>query len=443
MIVVPTKLLKQQFINHSASCPPGARRVDYYDTRVQGLSLKVLPSGRQTYYVRFRDRRNKIVERKLGNGTIIKLSKAREMAQDVLARVAMGEDPFETRRILQEVPTLAELIEKTYLPHIQGYKRSWSNDMSMLHNHILPVLGKLHLDEIKRQHLVEIFSRHRQSHRPASTNRLIVLMRYIFNCALRWEVEGITRNPTAGIELYLENNKRERYLKEDEALRLFEALEASPNQLLPFIVAMLLLTGARRREVLNARWSDLDLDHRLWRIEFNKTGKTRHVPLSDGMMGLLNKLPRHETSDYLFTNPRTGKPFVKVFTSWDTARRRAGMPDLRIHDLRHSFASYVINAGHSLYEVQKLLGHTQVTTTQRYAHLSNDTLLTAAEKAADVVPWDREAREAEGQTGVKGRALPGTKTKRPARQSASPREAPPGQTVSPPADKPPSGEEPG
>ena len=101
------------------------------------------------------------------------------------------------------------------MPHIKGYKRSWSTDETLLRNHILPKLGKLYLDEIKRQHLIEVFSEHRLTHKPASTNRVIILTRYIFNCALKWEVEGMSRNPTAGINLYPENNKRERYLNDD------------------------------------------------------------------------------------------------------------------------------------------------------------------------------------------------------------------------------------
>lgn len=252
---------------------------------------------------------------------------------------------------------------------------------------------------------------------------------------MEWEVEGVTRNPTAGVPLLTENNNRERYLKDDEALRLFEALEASPNPLLPFIIAMLLLTGARKREVMNARWSDLDLEQCRWRIEFNKTGKTRYVPLSEGMMTLLHKVPRTAGNDYLFPNPKTGEPFVAITHSWNSARRRAGLADLRIHDLRHSFASYVINAGHSLYEVQKLLGHTQVKTTQRYAHLTHETLLTAADKAANAVPWDRETRVTSRKEGDK--ASPRGGNDRPAHQRTLPRDVP-DKTISPP----PSGEPP-
>ena len=367
---------------------------NYYDDKLAGLLLKVLVSGHRAFYVRYRNARGKQVERKIGNASVMKVADARRVAGNVLAQVAMGGDPFEKRRTLKKVPTLAEFVATAYMPHIKGYKRSWDTDETLLRNHILPKLGKLHLDEIKRQHLIEVFSLHRQTHAPGSTNRVIILCRYIFNCALKWEVEGLDRNPTAGIALFPENNKRERYLKEDEALRLFKALEASPNPLLPFIIAMLLLTGARKREVLTARWADIDLEQRLWRIEFNKTGKTRHVPISDGLLALLEKLPRREGEQYLFTSPKTGKPFVSIFHSWDTARRKAGLQDVRIHDLRHSFASYVINAGRSLYEVQKLLGHTQVKTTQRYAHLSHESLLSAADTAATSVPWDSNQRKA-------------------------------------------------
>lgn len=186
-----------------------------------------------------------------------------------------------------------------------------------------------------------------------------------------------------------------RYLKDDEAVRLFRALQASPNPLLPYIIAMLLLTGARKREVLTAKWSDIDLEQRRWRIEFNKTGNTRYVPLSEAMISLLAHLPRQDDNDYLFPSPKTEVPFISVFHSWDSARRKAGLADVRIHDLRHSFASYVINAGRSLYVVQKLLGHTQIKTTQRYAHLSHESLLMAADTASSAVPWESAVKQAE------------------------------------------------
>jgi integrase len=147
---------------------------------------------------------------------------------------------------------------------------------------------------------------------------------------------------------------------------------------------MLILTGARKREAMNAKWSDFDFEHRRWRIPVTKLGKPRHVPLSDGAITLLNSVPRHGC-DWVFPNPKTLMPYDNIFTAWDTARTKAGLSEVRIHDLRHSFASFLVNSGRSLYEVQHLLGHTQIKTTQRYSHLSQDTLLDAANAASVAV----------------------------------------------------------
>jgi integrase len=140
---------------------------------------------------------------------------------------------------------------------------------------------------------------------------------------------------------------------------------------------MLILTGARKSEVLDAKWQDFDLLRRIWRIPTPKAGKARHVPLSDGVISLLGAVPRDKKCDWTFANPNTDKPYVNIFWSWDLARNKADLADVRIHDLRHSTASFLVNAGRTLYEVQHILGHTQVKTTQRYAHLSHDTLLDA------------------------------------------------------------------
>ena len=149
---------------------------------------------------------------------------------------------------------------------------------------------------------------------------------------------------------------------------------------------MLLLTGARLSEVLNAQWKDFDTVAKVWTIEFNKSGKTRYVPLSDSAIQLIENMPRIEGCPYSFANPQTKEPYTSIHYAWDTVRKRAGLADLRIHDLRHSFASFLVNGGRSIYEVQKILGHTQIRTTQRYAHLSQETLLEAASTAMNSVP---------------------------------------------------------
>ena len=133
--------------------------------------------------------------------------------------------------------------------------------------------------------------------------------------------------------------------------------------------------------MLDAKWTDFDLSRRAWRIPITKSGKARHVSLSYGALTLLATMPRKSDCDWAFANPETGKPYVSIFYAWNTTRKNAGLSDVRMHDLRHSFASLLINSGRTLYEVQHILGHTQVKTTQRYAHLSQDTLLAAANSA--------------------------------------------------------------
>ena len=117
---------------------------------------------------------------------------------------------------------------------------------------------------------------------PASANRLLILMRYIFNLALRWETPGVSKNPTKDVPLFEENNKRERYLSQEEAQRLYAVIQDSESRMLQFIVPMLLLTGARKREVLDARWSDFDMGQQVWRVSISKSGKPRYIPLSGG-----------------------------------------------------------------------------------------------------------------------------------------------------------------
>jgi integrase len=214
---------------------------------------------------------------------------------------------------------------------------------------------------------------------------LLILLRYLFSLPKKWDIPGVSNNPTADIPLMKEDNVKERYLSTFEAQRLYEVLTRSDNVMLQHIIPMLILTGARKREVLDARWEDFDFDRRTWRIHTTKLGRARHVPLSDGAVSLLNSVPRFDECIWAFPNPKTLKPFVSIHYSWDSARKAAGLSDVRIHDLRHSFASFLVNAGRTLYEVQHLLGHTQIKTTQRYSHLSQDTLLDASNAVTHAV----------------------------------------------------------
>lgn len=381
---MPKLDLTQAFVKKT-KVPESLNSIDHYDERMPGLLLKVLPSGRKTYYIRYKNPKKVNCQRKIGNAEILSLSQARALARRKLAEIAMGEDPFKDAPVNLS-PTLEAFAENDYIPYVKTYKKSWEMDISRIRNHLLPYFGTMRMKDIEKRDVVQLINDQLPTYKPGSINRVIILLRYMFNLAIKWEIEGVFRNPTAGIPLLKENNQVERFLSAEEAKALLIAIKASKNPMLQHIVSMLILTGARKREVLDAKWEDFDMERTSWRIPNTKAGKARIVPLSDTATALLTKLRKKKRSPYAFANPITLKPYKSIYYSWHTARKEAGLDDVRIHDLRHSFASFLVNAGRSLYEVQTLLGHTQIKTTQRYAHLSTTSLRAASNEVSLAVP---------------------------------------------------------
>ena len=165
-------------------------------------------------------------------------------------------------------------------------------------------------------------------------------------------------------------------------MRLKAAVVASQNTQLQHIVGLLLLTGARLRELLDAKWENVDVERRSWFIPTSKTGKPRHVPLSMAAVAIIEALPRFNGCVWLLPNPATRQPFVSIKHGWQNAIKEAKLPGLRLHDLRHSAASNMVNAGVDLFAVGKVLGHANYQSTQRYSHLADSTLLKAVEAGA-------------------------------------------------------------
>ncbi len=352
------------------------------DTECRGLCVEVRSTGGKTYYLSYRDERGNQRTHKLANAVDVSPQQARELCERTRTKIAMGTDVAVEREQLRAAPTVAEFFNDSYLPYIKSYKRSWETDLSVCRNHVLPVLGSLYMDAVSNTDIIAVMTRASTTLAASTTNRLLVLLRYMFNLAIRWRTAGVTMNPTAGHVLKKLANFRERYLSAVETQTLLQAINQSPNRVLKYIIPMLLLTGARKGEVLDARWCDIDAPRCFWRIPKTKSGHERHVPLSAAALALLKTVRKRANCDYIFANPKTLKPYVSIYMSWHTARTAAGLADVRIHDLRHSFASFLVNAGCSLYEVQKILGHASVVMTQRYSHLSQESLLRAVSHAA-------------------------------------------------------------
>jgi integrase len=189
------------------------------------------------------------------------------------------------------------------------------------------------------------------------------------------------------VEAFEDSGARERYLDTAEVQRLFHELDTNRNVQVAQVIRLLLYTGARKSEVLNARWDEIDFGRRLLTVPAarSKSKKPRHIMLSDAAVDLLLGVPREREIPWVFFNPRTGKPPVSIFYAWDSIRKKVGLADLRLHDLRHSYASFLVNAGRSLYEVQRLLGHHDPKVTMRYAHLSPQSMLDAVNVVGQAV----------------------------------------------------------
>ena len=381
---MPRVQLSPAFVK-SAACPDGLKKVDFFDLEQRGFMLEVRRSGGKTFYQRYTDDRGRERQFKIAPADVLTLSAARRNGRGIQAQALVGQDPRRRRVELRSIPTLAELVHDRYLPHIKSYKRSWCTDETVLRIHILPVLGSQPIDLIRAEQIAALVQdmRHK-GYATGTTNRVVIVLRFIFNLARKWRVPGATENPTAGINLAPDVN-RERFLTLEEAQRLVASIEQDENRLAAQAIMLLLLTGARRNEITFAKWEHIDWEKGTLQVPLSKSGKARSIALNGVAIELLRSIRASSNGIYIVPSPVTGRPSASLYFPWHRIRVRAGLSDLRLHDLRHSFASFLVNNGVSLYVVQGLLGHANTRYTQRYAHLTPDTLRGAAETVGQVL----------------------------------------------------------
>ena len=366
----------------TAQCPPGKAKLDLYDTIVTGFVLEVRSTGGKTYYLRYADAAGRQRQFKIGKVDDLTFAAAKKRAQQLRAEVVGGGDPGAARAEAKAVPLYRELAAM-HLADAKLHLKSYSTMEACMRKHILPKWGKVPINEITPRGVsLWLAERRAAGSAPATVEKMRVILGRSFVLGARWEIMGADKNPTRGVARKPLNNARERFLSAEEAARLKEAAAGSNNPQLLHIVSLLLLTGCRVRELLDARWENVDVVRRSWLIPTSKTGKPRHVPLSSSALAVIADLPRFKGCPWLVPNPETLRPFVSIKHSFGRARRVAQLPGVRIHDLRHSCASFLVNSGIDLYTVGKILGHASYQSSQRYAHLSNETLVAAIEAGA-------------------------------------------------------------
>lgn len=374
-----------------AQCEPGKRKTDYYSDTQIGFGLECRASGGKSYFQRYFDQHGRQRQVTIAGYHEVKFEDAKKAAKKIRSEAVLGGDPAEKKDKKLVIPLYRELAEQ-HLTHAASYQRSYDSTRRIIQNHVLPRWGKLRLDEIKQQDVTSWLMEKRQSGlAPATVEKIRIMFSRSFELARQWQL--FDGNPVKYVPRVKFNNARERYLTSEEANALRLACECSANPQLKHIVGLLLLTGARKSELLKAKWSDIDIEKRTWTLNMTKNGRGRHVPLSQAALAIIEQLPRYPDCPWLLPNPQTLLPFTDIKRSFMEARKLAGLDDVHIHDLRHSYASALAGSGVDLYTVGKLLGHVNVASTARYAHLANDTLMAAAEVGAAKlnVDWSRAA----------------------------------------------------
>jgi integrase len=348
-----------------------SREREYSDTQVVGLKLLVNKAGRKFFYLRYTiNKRKRGI--KIGEFGPMSLIEARNRSNELKAAINNGIDPQEEKQQLQQIPTFKAFARQHYLPHAYANKRSAKADESKLRLHLLPLLGNRRIDQITPQELQRYHDQLKSSHCPATANRHLSLLHRMLKLAVQWGF--LEKNPATGIRKHQENNEVHRYLSAQEIMRFMEALKNEENQVAVAAFKLLLYTGVRRQEALDARWEHVDLHKRVWFLPTSKSGKSRHVILNAMAVELLQRQPRLPDNPFVFPGKIEGKPLNNPQKAFKRVLKAAGIANFRMHDLRHTHASIAINNGASLYEVQHLLGHSQAITTARYAHLADDTL---------------------------------------------------------------------
>ena len=367
-------------------CPAGKRRIEYCDKDLPGLLLEVRPSGASSYYLRYKsDGQTKYI--KLGTSGIITLADARKKAKTLKAEIALGADPRGEEDARKEVLTYAEFFERHYMPYVTPRKRSWRRDDELYRLRIKDVFGNKRLNQISRQQIQTFHTGLlAEGLAPATCDHHVKLIKHSLNLAIDWGLLT-DKNPASRVPLFMVDNKVEHYLNEAELDRLLDVLRTDDNRPVCLIAMFLLSTGCRLNEALSATWSQIDRNSRTWKIPASnsKSKRIRSVPLNDSALDVINKLDTEGKFSHLFINKQTGMPYTTIMKVWCRLRNKAGLPQLRIHDLRHQYASFLVNAGRTLYEVQSILGHSDAKVTERYAHLSTKTLQDAANTASVIL----------------------------------------------------------
>jgi integrase len=365
---------------------PGAGNRITYDDTVKGFGARVTANGAKSFVLSYvvrgigRQRRYTI-----GGCDRWTASDARDEAKRLKALIDRGGDPLAQIEDARAAPTMADLIERFEAEHLERKREATAVDYrSMIKTYVAPVFGSRKVQEIAFSDCDGLHRRISKAGFPVRANRVITMLSTMFALSIKWGWR--TDNPCRGIERNREHHRR-RYLTSDELQRLTAALATFPDKDVADIVKILLLTGARRGEVLSMKWDDLNLGLGIWKKPptSTKQNEPHEVPLSAPACVILAERYVDGAAGFVFPGVGRRGHRADLFRAWQRLCKAAGLANLRLHDLRHQFASELVSSGASLPLIGSLLGHRSPTTTNRYSHLYTDVQRAAVERVGDAV----------------------------------------------------------
>ncbi|MBI3351359.1 MAG: tyrosine-type recombinase/integrase [Nitrospirae bacterium] len=357
--------------------PPEQGQIFVRDDLFAGFALRVTSGGFKSFVWegKIKGQTKRVT---LGQYGVLTLDQARARAFETKARILKGEDPAREKKEKHGEITFKDLSEKYLEQHAKIFKKTWEKDKSRIDNHLENWKGR-RLSTFSRDEITKLHQRIGADNGKYEANRIIDLIRKIFNCALDWGMmpEGLM-NPAVRIKKFPEE-KRDRFLTPDEVKKFMGALELEPDEYWRAYFALSLLTGARRSELLSARWEDIDFSTAIWRIPMTKAGRPHQVPIPKAALKILEELPSLKKSEWLFPGPGKTGHLTEPKSAWRRIIKKAELQKVRIHDLRRTLGSWLAAEGASLILIGKTLNHSNVSTSAIYARLNQDPVRKALE----------------------------------------------------------------
>ncbi|TAL16668.1 site-specific integrase [bacterium] len=348
-----------------------------WDLNATGLGLRVYPSGKKVWVFAYEvEGRKRLIQFDTPYPTLT-LDGARAAAKALGGKIATADalnadpvDPLADRERKKDDRNISELCE-AYLERHAAQKKTGKEDKRRIKLHILPAWGTLKIKAIRRSDVASLHHKIGESGQ-YEANRVLALVSVLFEKAREWGfLPDAHSNPARDVQTFREV-KRDRWIKPEELPKLALAINKEPNVYIRALILAYLLTGARKSELLNAKWEDLDFERNELRLPDTKAGRVHYIPLSAPAKALFDKLPREEGNPHVFPGRKEKTHLVNIGKSWRRIRQEAELEDVRLHDLRRTVGSWLATSGASLPLIGKVLGHTQPSTTAIYARLGED-----------------------------------------------------------------------